>query len=97
MLNEILRRVNSSLFSIIVDETTGISTVEQLSLSIRYFDNEKNVVREDFLAFIEIFSCTGEAIANIILDYLTTYCLPLDNFVGQAYDGAPNMSGIYRG
>ena len=97
MLNEILHRVNNSLFSIIVDEITDISTVEQLSLSIRYFDNEKNVVREDFLAFIEVFSCTGEAIANIILDYLATYCLPLDNFVGQAYDGASNMSGIYRG
>ncbi|CAF2004342.1 unnamed protein product [Rotaria magnacalcarata] len=42
-------------------------------------------------------SCTGETIANIILDYLSTNNLPFDNCIGQAYDGGSNMAGIYRG
>ncbi|CAF1401768.1 unnamed protein product [Rotaria sordida] len=50
-----------------------------------------------FLLFIhQTVSCMGETIANIILDYLTTYNLPFDNSLGQAYDGGSNMVGIYR-
>ncbi|CAF4550281.1 unnamed protein product, partial [Rotaria sp. Silwood2] len=97
ILNEVLHRVKNCLFSIIVDETTDTSTVEQLNLSIRYYDNKTHDIREDFLAFIETISCTGETIANVILDYLTTYNLPFNNCVGQAYDGASNMAGTYRG
>ncbi|CAF1444319.1 unnamed protein product [Rotaria sordida] len=97
ILNEILHRVENCLYSIIVDETTDASTAEQLSLSLRYYDQKTNDIREDFLTFIETVSCTGETIANIVLDYLTTHNLPFDNCVGQAYDGASNMAGIYRG
>ncbi|CAM4768899.1 unnamed protein product [Rotaria magnacalcarata] len=97
MLNDILHRIENCLFSIIVDETTDASTVEQVSFSIRYYDNKTNDIREDFLAFIETVSCTGESISNIILDYLRAYNLPFDNCIGQAYDGASNMAGIYRG
>ncbi|CAF0782449.1 unnamed protein product [Adineta steineri] len=97
ILNEILHRVENCLFSIIVDETTDTSTVEQLSLSLRYYDNKTNDIREDFLAFIETVSCTGETIADIIVDYLTTHKLLLDNCIGQGYDGGSNMAGIYRG
>ncbi|CAF4522350.1 unnamed protein product [Rotaria magnacalcarata] len=40
ILNEILNRVENCLFSIIVDETTYTTTVEQLSLSLRYYDEK---------------------------------------------------------
>ncbi|CAF3049757.1 unnamed protein product [Rotaria sp. Silwood2] len=56
-----------------------------------------NDIREDFLTFIETVSCTGETIANVILDYLTAHNLPFDNCIGQAYDGGSNMADIYRG
>ncbi|CAF1369315.1 unnamed protein product [Rotaria sordida] len=79
------------------DETTDTSTAEQLSLSLRYYDQKLNDIREDFLTFIETVSCTGETILNIILDYLTTHNLPFYNCVGQAYDGGSNMAGIYEG
>ncbi len=85
------------MFSIIVDETTDTSTAEQLTLSLRYYDEKTNDTREDFLAFMETVSCTGETKAEIILDYLTTHNLPLDNCVGQAFDGGSNMAGIYQG
>ncbi|CAF2610903.1 unnamed protein product [Rotaria sp. Silwood2] len=97
ILDQILHRLKNCLFSIIVDETTDTSTTEQLSISLRYYDKKTNDIREDFLTFIETVSCTGETIANVILDYLTTYNLPFDNCVGQSYDGGSNMSGIYRG
>ncbi|CAF4579543.1 unnamed protein product, partial [Didymodactylos carnosus] len=85
------------VYCIIVDETTDTSTTEQISFSLRYYDESTNDSREDFITFIDTVSCTGESIANIILDYLKRYSLPLDNCVGQAYDGASNMSDIYKG
>ncbi|CAF4526578.1 unnamed protein product, partial [Rotaria sp. Silwood2] len=97
ILKQILHRVQNCLFSIIVDETTDTSTAEQLSLSLRYYDQKTNDIREDFLTFIETVSCTGETISNLILDYLTTHNLPFHNCVGQAYDGGSNMAGIYQG
>ncbi|CAF1390355.1 unnamed protein product [Rotaria sordida] len=78
------------------DETTDTSTAEQLSLSLRYYDQKLNDIREDFLTFIETVSCTGETTLNIILDYLTTHNLLFYNCVGHAYDGGSNMAGIYE-
>ncbi|CAF4286314.1 unnamed protein product [Rotaria sp. Silwood2] len=97
ILNEILHRAENCLLSIFVDETPDTYTAEQLSLSLRYYDKKINNIREDFLTFTETVLCTGETIANIILDYLTTHNLPYDNCVGQAYDGGSNMTGIYQG
>ena len=89
--------MENCLFPIIVDETTDTSIIGQLNLSKRYYDSKTNDIREDFLAFIETISCTGEAIANVTLHYFETYNLLFDNFVGQSFDGASNMVGIYRG
>jgi hypothetical protein len=53
------------LFSIVVDETTDALTAEQLTLSLRYYDEKTDDIRKDFLAFMENVSCTGETIAII--------------------------------
>ena len=57
----------AGFFSIIADEATDMSNPEQLALVIRYFDQEAQEIREDFLGFI---SCddgvSGEAIATNI-------------------------------
>ncbi|CAF1510815.1 unnamed protein product, partial [Rotaria sordida] len=81
-----------TLYSIIVDGTTDSSNVEQLSFLIRFVDPHSNEIREDFLAFIPTTSSTDEAIADHILTSLKRYKLPLNNCIGQTYDGAPCMS-----
>ncbi|CAF1491778.1 unnamed protein product, partial [Didymodactylos carnosus] len=81
ILKNILRRSKDCVYCIIVDETTDTSTTEQISFSLRYYDESTNDIREDFITFIDTVSCTGESIANIILDYLKRYGLPLDNCV----------------
>ena len=88
--------MENCLFPIIVDETTDTSTVEQLKFSIQYYDSKTSDITEDILAFIETISYPVEAIANVILHYLVTYNLLFDNFVGQSFDGASDMAGIYR-
>ncbi len=98
VLSSILCRLGpTTLYSIIVDGTTDSSNIEQLCFLIRYVDQHSLEIREDFLAFIPTISSTGEAIADHILSCLKKFGLPLTNCIGQAYDGAPCMSGIFNG
>lgn len=68
ILKKIVHRVNSSkCFSILADETTDVATREQLSLSVRYVDDDA-ILHEDFLQFIDIKSLTGLDLASSILN-----------------------------
>lgn len=68
LLRKIVDKVNKSkCFSVLADETTDISTKEQLSICVRYID-EQNMLHEDFLEFFEIERLTGDALANSILN-----------------------------
>lgn len=53
--NNIVSKANASkCFSILANETSDIGEVEQLSLGVRFanFDNDKLVIREEFLGFV---------------------------------------------
>lgn len=67
ILNKIVDKINKSqCFSILADETTNVSNIEQLSLCVRYVDNN-NMLNEDFIQFIAIHSLTGLDLATSIL------------------------------
>ncbi|CAF3093726.1 unnamed protein product [Rotaria sp. Silwood2] len=87
----------STLYSIILGGPPGSSNVEQLCVLIRYVNPDPHEIREDFLAFVLTTSSTGEAIVDHILSSLKRYQLPSNNCIGQAYDGAPSMSGVFNG
>ncbi|KAF0750221.1 52 kDa repressor of the inhibitor of the protein kinase-like isoform X3, partial [Aphis craccivora] len=71
------------IITILVDETTDISTIEQMAMCVRCVDSN-DCIHERFLKFITINSLNS---CEINLDYL----------YGQGYDGASNMSGQYKG
>lgn len=54
----------------LVDETTDVSVIEQLTLCIRYLSGsgENICMNESFLKFIEVQSLTGENLATVILN-----------------------------
>ena len=92
--------IKCKYYSIIVDCTTDVSHVEQMSLIIRFvqFDSVGNVlIREHFLGFIPITHATGENLSNTIIKYLNELGIPVKNMRGQSYDNAPSMSGIHKG
>ncbi|KAL4126233.1 hypothetical protein QTP88_010459 [Uroleucon formosanum] len=85
ILKKVVKEVNESgYFSVLADETTDISVVEQLTICVRYLvgsGKEKNV-HESFLKFTEVASLIGENLASAIFN---------------GYDGASNMSGHIKG
>ncbi|KAL4153196.1 hypothetical protein QTP88_001029 [Uroleucon formosanum] len=92
-----IKDVNASkCFSVLVDETTDISTIEQMAMCVRYVD-DNDCIHERFLKFITINSLTGCDLAESILNGLNSCEINLDYLYGQGYDGASNMSGHYKG
>ncbi|XP_060845700.1 uncharacterized protein LOC132925309 [Rhopalosiphum padi] len=97
VLRKIVKDLNASkCFSVLVDETTDISTIEQMAMCVRYVD-DNDCIHERFLKFITINSLTGCDLAESILNGLNSCEINLDYLYGQGYDGASNMSGQYKG
>lgn len=98
IVGKIVDRVKQfQFFSLLCDETTDISTIEQMTVCIRYVDTSSWILREDFLGFVKMTSTTGLAIKDAILLKLKEVGLSLDNLRGQGYDGGANMSGKHNG
>ena len=101
MATEVLRSKVSTIqerkfFSIMADEGTDVSNIEQLSFCLRSVDSEFNV-SEDFIGFYELTNIKSETIVKAIKDILLRCHLSLENCRGQTYDGASNMMGKRSG
>ncbi|XP_022164133.1 uncharacterized protein LOC111029440 [Myzus persicae] len=75
------------------NETCDISCVEQMSLCISYIDN--GFIREDFLEFVPIYDASGKGMACTVIREMGKLGLKIENLIGQGYDGASAMSGLY--
>ena len=79
-------------FSIMADEGTDISNLEQLSFCARTVDDDL-YINEDFLGFYEIDNIKSETVVKAIKGILMRCSLSLDDCRGQTYDGTSNMMG----
>eukprot|EP00102_Acyrthosiphon_pisum_P022223 XP_016659433.1 PREDICTED: 52 kDa repressor of the inhibitor of the protein kinase-like [Acyrthosiphon pisum] len=85
----------AKFFTVLADETSDVQGIEQFSLAVRYFDEEVNEIREDFLKFVPVHDVTGKGLATTIKKELQSLGLDLNYMRGQGYDGA--MSGAFNG
>jgi hypothetical protein len=98
ILQKQVSKINdATCFSILADETTDITSIEQLSLCVRYVDKENFNITEQFLQFIPVHDLTGKAIATSILDQLQSMKVDIKKLHGQGYDGVASMSGKING
>jgi hypothetical protein len=96
--NKIVKKVKASQFySVLADETTDIGISEQLSVCIRYFNQETCTIEEAFLGFTKVTDLSGENLANTIIETLKAADLDFEFLRGQGYDGGANMSGAFKG
>ena len=102
----ILRRVKEAqFFSVIFDETTDISSICQLSISLRYL--HERVLREDFITFVNAYDMireedikseggerrlTGVALGHIVEDIAKNFDLDLKFCVGFGVDSCSVMA-----
>ncbi|GBN40674.1 hypothetical protein AVEN_128616-1 [Araneus ventricosus] len=96
--SQIVINVRKSIFySVLADETTDISQIEQFSLCVRYVEDQSYKIREHFLTFVPFYDVTGAGLDNTVLETLSITGLDLKKMRRQGYDGAATMRGQFRG
>ncbi|XP_072571113.1 mitochondrial tRNA methylthiotransferase CDK5RAP1 isoform X3 [Paramormyrops kingsleyae] len=93
---EIQREIKEAeMYSILLDETSDVSHKEQVSFVVRYFHHMQ--IKERFIEVCNVDTTTGQELENTVFLLLQKNGLEMKNMYGQGYDGAANMSGMYKG
>ena len=79
-------------FPVLADEAQDCSNKEQMSITVRFVDKDKEI-REEFFRFMLCDSgVSGEALAKVITDSVKEIGLDMKDCREQGYDGAGNMA-----
>ncbi|KAL7305200.1 hypothetical protein TKK_0002588 [Trichogramma kaykai] len=90
------------MFSILVDESTDISTEQSLCVMVRFFDEENVQVRDRLWDVIKVFdgdeNCKADAemLAEKIILSFTSEEIPIDNIIGFCSDMCNVMFGAEK-
>lgn len=94
---QILELLRKNYFSLIVDETTDISTQKSLVLVARVWDDSCNKVCDKFLSLVNVENCTAEGLFKTITAFLKENQVPYSNIIGFGADNASVMMGGTKG
>jgi hypothetical protein len=89
--------LKETFFSIIIDETTDISTSKCLVIVVRYYCRKQEKVVDVFFGLIELETATAEVIFKAILNLFQKYNISVSNIIGFASDNASVMMGNLNG
>ena len=101
MAHHVLRKIlgcmqQSPFLAIMLDETTDASNKEQLTVVMRWIDENFDVF-EEFLGMYNLQSTNAESIVRAITDALIRFQIPVAKIRGQCYDGCSTMAGARGG
>ena len=80
-------------FSIIIDESTNISTVQVLAVVVRYFDSKKEDVVDALLDSIIVETGTASGLYDAVKLLLRRKNIPIENIIGFGSDNCSSMMG----
>ena len=86
----------SSFYTLMADEVTDASNIEQVAICLRYIDDNFDA-HEDFVGMYAVESIKADVLVQVLKDTLLRMNLPLAHCRGQCYDGAANMAGARNG
>lgn len=96
-LNQISKKLKSTYFSVIIDESTDLSANKSLAVVVRYYDDSTKSVEDSFLNIIDVKDATSSALFETLLELLNKLKVPLSNLLGFAADNASVMMGQHSG
>ena len=82
-------------YSIMADERTDVSTVEELSLFCRWIENGETT--EHFIDLLPMKRTDAESIYSALVECLKSKNIQLSNLIGMGFDGAATFSGKKSG
>lgn len=95
--NKLAMKMRTTMFAIIIDETTDVSIKKSLAVAVRFFDDEIKRVKDRCFALIEIENATADGLFQEICALLKNNNIPINNLVGFAADNASVMMGNING
>lgn len=93
---ELRRRLKNVPYSLVIDESTDVSTSKYMAACIRYYNHDAREVKTEFLGLVEVPITTGEVLFAELKMFLEANDLLLENMVGIGTDGANNLCGIHN-
>ncbi len=90
---------NAPFWSIILDTTSDITRIDQLSVVVRWVDirGESFEITESFLGFVEVTAADAQGLVSTTKKYLEDLGVDFKKIRAQGYDGASVMSGVRGG
>ena len=92
----IIKSLNKTKFSVIIDETTDIASKKQLALVVRYFSTQELMVQSRFLCLIELVQSDATTLTQALVSYFEKNDIPLSNIIGYASDTTNVMFGQHN-
>lgn len=90
------KQLKCSSYSLMVDESTDISTTKQLCIVVRFLDSADNKIKTTLLDLVELSDGTAETLHNTVLKTLEMHGLSIKNCLGLCTDGANAMCGEHN-
>ena len=88
--------LKSPFYSIMIDESTDMSVINEMVVYARYIDSSA-LVKTAFLKIVELRNGSADTIEEALLAYLSDNSIPISGLVGFGSDGAAVMTGRLSG
>lgn len=102
-IDETLQKLKTNHFSVIIDETTDVSTQKSCAVLVKYFDSEACTIKTSVIDLMDLYTgdkdnegSSGQNLYTLIKNFFTSHDIPLANFIGFAADGASNLMGKHN-
>lgn len=92
----LLDDIKGRKFSLILDESTDVSSEKELAVVIRYYSHKKSAFVTAFLGLVPVFDCSASGLFTSLKQFLEKCHLPIADCVGIGTDGASVMCGQYN-
>lgn len=96
MSKDLIKEIGESAFSLIVDESTDVSTKKILCIMIRFFSENLGKVVTTFYKLIELTASDARSVYNALKSQMESDGLVFRNLVGIGVDGANVMIGRHN-
>ncbi|XP_037521704.1 zinc finger MYM-type protein 6-like [Rhipicephalus sanguineus] len=90
------KQLKGSSYSLMVDESTDISTTKQLCIEVRFLNSAENKIATTLLDLVELSDGTAQTLHDTVMKTLDKHGLPVKNCLGLCTDGANSMSGNHN-
>lgn len=96
MLEALIEEIGDFPYSIIIDESTDLSTQKVLCVIVRFFSHKARQVVTTFYRIIKVTECDAKSVHDSIVNQLKVDGLKIENLIGIGVDGANVMVGKHN-